>query len=68
MMDNILEDCGDKLVDSNDPRVVYTRLSNEVIPLVYKPLSRGPAIEVSYKDSIYVAALDIALERKTINQ
>ena len=49
LVDDILEVCGPEGMDSDDPRAVYSGMSNKVFPAEFKLLKRGLAVDVIYK-------------------
>ena len=49
---NILEECGAEVIDSNDPRAVYSGWGNKIFPLVFKPLNSDPSVDDSSDDAI----------------
>ena len=61
---NILEECGAEVIDSNDPRAVYSGWENKIFPPVFKPLKSDPSVDVSYDDTIGSHYLDISQEHK----
>ena len=61
---NILEECGAEVIDSNDPRAVYSGWENKIFPPVFKLLKSDPSVDVSYDDTIGSHYLDISQEHK----
>ena len=49
LVDDTLEECGTAVLNNDDPRAVFTSLSNEVFPLVFKPLRHCQTIDIEYE-------------------
>ena len=46
----ILEKFGAQFVDIKDPSAAYVGCGSEVSPSVFRPLKRGPTVEVRYEE------------------